>query len=69
MASQTRVTTSFLCDDGERMDVRTTLEPTTRQREIYKRLNTKQKPLKRLVVKGGGIVKNSVKSKCSAQKK
>lgn len=53
MASQTRVTTSFLCDDGERMDVRTSLEPTTIQRNIYKRVMVNPNPLKRIVIKGG----------------
>jgi len=51
MASQTRVTSSFLCEDGQRMDVRTTLEPTTNQRKLYKRLKLSPKPLKRIVAK------------------
>ena len=53
MASQTRVTSSFLCEDGRRMDVRTTLEPTTNQRQLYKRLKINPKPLRRIVVKEG----------------
>jgi len=53
MASQTRVTTSFLCDDGQRMDVRTSLEATTNQRDIYERLKVSPNPLKKLVIKGG----------------
>ena len=39
MASQTRVTSSFLCKDEQRMDIRTTLEPTAKQRDLYRRLN------------------------------
>ena len=53
MASQTRVTTSFLCDDEQRMDVRTSLEATATQRDIYKRLEVSPNPLKRLIIKGG----------------
>lgn len=60
MASQTRVTSSFLCEDGQRMDVRTTLEPTTNQRQLYKRLKITPKPLKRIVVKEGE--KRNIKS-------
>jgi len=51
MPSQTRVTTSFECKDGSRMDVRTTVEPTTDQREIYKRLKVNPRPLKRIISK------------------
>lgn len=51
MSSQTRVTTSFKCQDGKRMDVRTTLEPTTKQREIYRRLKMNPQPLKRVIAK------------------
>ena len=51
MASQTRVTTSFLCDDNLRMDVRTTLEPTAKQCSIYNRLKVNPRPLKRVVFK------------------
>ncbi len=54
MASQTRVTSSFLCEDNQRMDVRTTLEPTAKQRELYRRLSIPPKPLKRIIVKQGG---------------
>lgn len=60
MASQTRVTTSFLCDDNRRMDVRTTLEPTAKQYDIYNRLKVNPRPLKRIIFK---------EKKCSAQKK
>jgi transposase len=51
MSSQTRVTTSFNCKDGSRMDVRTTVEPTTEQSEIYKRLQVNPRPLKRIIRK------------------
>ena len=51
MSSQTRVTTSFNCKDGSRMDVRTTVEPTTEQSEIYKRLKVNPRPLKRIIRK------------------
>jgi hypothetical protein len=53
MASQTRVTSSFLCEDNQRMDVRTTLEPTAKQRELYRRLSIPPKPLKKIIVKQG----------------
>jgi len=51
MASQTRVTTSFLCEDNRRMDVRTTLEPTAKQYDIYNRLEVNPRPLKRIIFK------------------
>lgn len=51
MLSQTRVTTSFKCKDGSRIDARTTVEPTTEQTEIYKRLKVNSRPLKRIVSK------------------
>lgn len=51
MSSQTRVTTSFQCQDGSRMDARTTVEPTTAQHEIYKRLAMSPRPLKRIITK------------------
>jgi transposase len=51
MSSQTRVTTSFDCKDGSRMDVRTTLEPSAEQLDIYRRLNVNPRPLKRIIVK------------------
>ncbi len=53
MASQTRVTSSFLCEDNLRMDIRTTLEPTAKQRDLYQRLGTPPKPLKRIILKQG----------------
>ena len=51
MESQTRVTTSFLCDDHRRMDVRTTLEPSVKQYDIYNRLGVNPRPLKRIIFK------------------
>lgn len=51
MASQTRVTTSFLNKNQERIDVRTTLEPTEKQRHLYQRLNLSSRPLKRVIAK------------------
>ncbi len=51
MQMQSRVTTSFLCEDNKRMDIRTTLEPNAKQLELYKRLNVNPRPLKRIIVK------------------
>lgn len=51
MSSQTRVTTSFSCKDGSRMDVRTTVEPSAEQLDIYNRLNVSPRPLKRIISK------------------
>jgi transposase len=51
MSSQTRVTTSFKCKDGSRMDARTTVEPTAEQMDIYKRLKVNPRPLKRIINK------------------
>ena len=51
MSSQTRVTTSFKCKDGSKMDVRTTVEPTSEQQSVYKRLNINPRPLKRVINK------------------
>ena len=49
MASQTRVTTSFNCKDGTRMDIRTTLEPNAQQLALYRRLNVNPRPLKKII--------------------
>jgi transposase len=49
MASQTRVTTSFECDDRTRIDARTTVEPTAQQLGIYNRLKMSARPLKRII--------------------
>jgi len=51
MSSQTRVTTSFKCKDGSKMDIRTTVEPTTQQQALYKRLKINARPLKRIINK------------------
>jgi hypothetical protein len=51
MSSQTRVTTSFKCKDGSRMDARTTVEPTAEQMDIYQRLKVNPRPLKRIINK------------------
>lgn len=51
MSSQTRVTTSFQCKDGCRIDARTTVEPTVVQHEVYKRLEMHPRPLKRNISK------------------
>jgi len=51
MASQTRVTTSFECDNRTRMDARTTVEPTAQQLGIYNRLKMSPRPLKRIISK------------------
>jgi len=51
MESQSRVTTSFLNRDNLRIDIRTTVEPTVKQYELYKRLNVSPRPLKRIIFK------------------
>jgi hypothetical protein len=51
MSTQSRVTTSFKCKDGSRMDARTTVEPTAEQMDIYKRLKVNPRPLKRTINK------------------
>jgi transposase len=53
LATQTRVTTSFQCKDGRRLDIRTTMEPTEEQRQLYGRLKMKQRPLGRVIFKHG----------------
>lgn len=50
LSSQVRVTTSFKCKDGRSMDVRTTVEPTLQQQDVYKRLGLNPRPLKRVIV-------------------
>jgi hypothetical protein len=49
MATQNRVTTSAIRNDGKRIDIRTTVEPTSEQIEIYQRLNISSHPLKRII--------------------
>ena len=51
MSSQTRVTTSFDCKNGTRMDIRTTIEPTANQLDIYRRVKVNPRPLKRVIAK------------------
>jgi hypothetical protein len=51
MKTQARVTTSFVCEDNCRMDIRTSSEATAKQLEVYKRLNVSPRPLKRIIVK------------------
>jgi hypothetical protein len=41
-----RVTTTYRCKDQKTMDIRTTLEPTAKQFEIYRRLKVNPRPLK-----------------------
>ena len=53
MSSQTRVTTSFNCKAGGRMDIRTTVEPTDEQLDICRRLQVNPRPLKKCIVKHG----------------
>lgn len=50
LCSQVRVTTSFKCKNGRSMDVRTTVEPTLQQHDVYKRLSLNPRPLKRVIV-------------------
>lgn len=50
LSTQVRVTTSFKCKDGRSMDVRTTVEPTLQQQDVYKRLGLNPRPLKRVIV-------------------
>lgn len=53
MQTHVRVTTSSLCANGQRLDIRTTLEPTANQLDLYRRLKIKSHPLKRIVRKHG----------------
>jgi hypothetical protein len=50
MATQSRVTTTFRCKNKKIIDIRTTLEPTANQLEIYHRLNVPPRPLKNVVM-------------------
>ncbi len=49
LESHTRVTTTYRCKGNKTMDIRTTLEPTAKQFEIYRRLNVTPRPLKNTV--------------------
>jgi len=53
MQTQVRITTSLLCQDGHRLDIRTTMAPTESQRGIYQRLKMKSRPLSRVIFKHG----------------
>lgn len=44
-----RVTTTYRCKENKTMDIRTTLEPTAKQFEIYRRLKVTPRPLKNTV--------------------
>jgi transposase len=61
MSSQVRITTSFTCKDGQRLDVRTTMDPTEEQRSLYQRLKMKRRPLPRVIFKHGRV-KNPVRT-------
>lgn len=50
MATQSRVTTSYRCKAKKGMDIRTTLEPTAKQFDIYRRLKVTPRPLKNKVI-------------------
>jgi transposase len=60
MSSQTRVTTSLSCKDGGRITIRTTVDPTLEQENIYRRLNMNPRPLKRVVIKEGVSVDSTM---------
>ena len=53
METQVRVTTSFQCKDGQRLDIRTTVEPNESQKGIYQRLRLSARPLGRIICKTG----------------
>jgi hypothetical protein len=50
MATHARVTTSYRCKAKKGMDIRTTLEPTAKQFDIYRRLKVTPRPLKNKVI-------------------
>jgi hypothetical protein len=51
LSTQIRVTSSYLCEDDKRIDIRTTVEPTANQVDIYRRLKMSPCPLRRVVSK------------------
>lgn len=51
MKSQTRVTTSMRTEKNQTIDIRTTLEPSALQLDIYRRLNFTPRPLNRIIIK------------------
>ena len=69
LATQTRVTTSFQCKDGHRLDIRTTMDPTEDQRQLYGRLKMKQRPLGRVIFKHGPPQRLRAKSENVVTKK
>jgi transposase len=60
MSSQTRVTTSLSCKDGGRITMRTTVDPTLPQENLYRRLNMNPRPLKRVVIKEGAPIDSTM---------
>ena len=68
MQTQVRITTSQLCKDGHRLDIRTTMDPTEDQLDIYRRLNMKSRPLSRVIFKHGAAKTLPETKKCSAPK-
>ena len=59
LSTHVRVTTSFNTENNETIHIRTSTAPSIKQREIYRKLKIKMKPLKRVVTK----FKKSVVSK------
>lgn len=51
LCSHERVTTTFNTEDGSVINIRNSTTPTLKQREIYKALNIKQQPLKKVKFK------------------
>ncbi|MCP4551864.1 MAG: IS1634 family transposase, partial [Bacteroidetes bacterium] len=51
LSTHVRVTTAFNTEDGSTLNIRNSTSPTLRQQMIYKALDLKQKPLKRVKIK------------------
>ena len=60
MSSQTRVTTSLQCKDGGRITIRTTVDPSLPQENLYRRLNINPRPLTRVVVREGAPINSTM---------
>jgi len=60
MSSQTRVTTSLQCKDGGRITIRTTVDPSLPQENLYRRLNINPRPLSRVAVREGAPVNSTM---------
>jgi len=60
LSSHVRITTSFNTENKETIHIRTSTIPTIKQREIYRKLKIRMKPLKRVITK---IKKNVVSKK------